>query len=131
MEFWDLLNKAIGYYERGMWDYAEKLFGEAKAAREDAEYLVNVIYATRNFKSIFTCAQDENTTAVFDAYFNTIRNTAALCDSGKIKKDICEYILSRMADLKTMFFKIRGAGYCATDRQTGGLGQNRENLRRF
>lgn len=68
MEFWDLLNKAIGYYERGMWDYAEKLFGEAKAAREDAEYLVNVIYATRNFKSIFTCAQDENTTAVFDAY---------------------------------------------------------------
>lgn len=36
---------------------------------------------------------------------NTIRNTAALCDSGKIKKDICEYILSRMADLKTMFLK--------------------------
>lgn len=118
MEFWDLLNKAIGYYERGMWDYAEKCFGEAKAAREDAEYLISVIYATRNFKSMFTCSNDENTSAVFDAYFNTISNTAALGDSGKIKKDICEYILGRMADLKTMFLKSVALDIvCLTGRQ--------------
>ena len=43
MVFWELINKGIDYYERGMDDYEEKYFSEAKSSRKDAEYLIGII----------------------------------------------------------------------------------------
>ncbi len=105
MEFWELINKGIDYYERGMNEYKEKYFDEAKLLRKDAEYLIGIIHSTRNFKTMFECSNDEDTATIFNSYFTVINYTVKAYDNGDIEKDICEYILSKMMDLKTMFLK--------------------------
>ncbi len=105
MQFWELINKGVDYYERGMNDYEEKYFAEAKCLRKDAEYLIGVIHSTRNFKTMFECTYDEDTATIFNSYFTVINYTVKAYDEGSIERDICEYILSKMLDLKAMFLK--------------------------
>lgn len=105
MDFWRVIETGIDYYERGMDDYKEKYFDEAKKLRKDAEYLIDVIRSTRNFKSMFECSCDEDTTNIFNSYFTVINNTVKKYNDGNVEKDICEYILSKMMDLKAMFLK--------------------------
>ena len=105
MQFWELINKGIDYYERGMNDYEEKYFAEAKHLRKDAEYLIDIIHSTRNFKTMFECTYDKDTATIFNSYFTVINYTVKAYDNGVIEKDICEYILSKMMDLKAMFLK--------------------------
>lgn len=105
MEFWDLINEGIDYYERGMSDYEDKCFSDARALRKDAEYLIRIIYSTRNFRTMFECSYAEDTPTIFNSYFTVINNTVKAYNKGDIEKDICEYILTRMMDLKSMFLK--------------------------
>lgn len=104
-EFWDLIKKGINYYERDMSDYADKYFNDAKELRKDGEYLIDIIYSTRNFKSMFTCSYEDDTPTIFNSYFTIINKTVKAYNDGQLEKDICEFILSKMMNLKAMFLK--------------------------
>lgn len=105
MKFWEIVNKGINYYERGMYEYSEKYFSEAKPLRKGAEYLIGVIRSTGNFHTMFECTCEEDTPTIFNSYFTVINYTIKGYENGEIEKEICEYILKKMMDLKAMFLK--------------------------
>lgn len=105
MDFWHLINKGTEYYERGMDEYKEEYFEQAIELRKDAEFLIWVIEITRNFKTMFNCSLESDTATIFNSYLTVINKTVQGYKNNELGKDICEYILTRLLDLKAMFLK--------------------------
>lgn len=105
MDFWELIDKGIDYEERGMYDYRDKYYSQAVSLRPDAEYLINILLDTRNFNTMFSCTLEEDTPTIFNSYFTVINNTIKAYRNGDLSKDIADYILTRLLDLKAMFLK--------------------------
>lgn len=100
MEFWRLIGKGMECYDKKMFEEAERLFDQAIQLRKEGEWLVFVIKQTRNFNCLFT-----NSTAEFDIYFGLIVSTVQKANQGEITGETADYILERLTDIKTMFYK--------------------------
>lgn len=118
MEFWNLINKGLEYYEKKMFDCACKYFNQAKKLRKDGAYLTEIIHLTKNFNSMFTCDDKKESYIVFNAYFDTIKETKRLYSDKKIEEDIYGYIMTRLLDLKAMFLKSIKHHLCILSERT-------------
>lgn len=105
MDFWEIIDKGIDYGERRMYDYRDKYYNQALSMRPDAEYLIDILLNTSNFNTMFSCTLEEDTPTIFNSYFTTVSNTVKAYRNGDLGKDISDYILTKLLDLKAMFLK--------------------------
>lgn len=106
MDFLYDIRQGQEYYDKRMYDYAQKCFDKAISADKQAEYIVAAIKQSYDFNTLFWNGIDD-----FYNHITMLENLMRRFQSNQINKDIYDYIMLQMADFETLYLKTLDMNY--------------------